>query len=86
MNLEAKNQMIAQAVEQIKSGQVIDIIDASGSAFAVCIGDFREIGWADKITTRSSMYWRWTGPTAVRVSGQLVQPGDCTEEIDMDWS
>jgi hypothetical protein len=46
----------------------------------------RDYGWAEKITTRSSMYWRYTGPNSVIVGGQVVNSGGYTEEIDMDWS
>lgn len=83
---EEKIQMIADAIAKINEGILVEVIDASGAAYAVCIGDFREVGWAEKITTRDSMCWKWMGPHPVRVDGVMIKPGECTEEIEMDWS
>lgn len=86
MNAAEKLEAFEDAVAKIRAGELVDIVDASGCAYAVCIGDFRSIDWSEKITTRNSMYWHWTGPSAIRVSGAIVQPNSYTEEIDMDWS
>lgn len=83
---EEKQKMVSEAVANIAAGIPVHLTDASGSAYSVCIGDLREYGWAEKICTRSSMYWRYTGPNSVIVGGQVVQSGGYTEEIDMDWS
>ena len=86
MTPEEKTQAVEAAVAKILAGEVIDIVDASGCAYAVCIGDFRNIKWSEKITTRNSMFWHWNGPSAIRVGGAVVQPNSYTEEIDMDWT
>lgn len=83
---EEKQEMISNAVAKIASGVPVKITDASGSATSVCIGDLRDYGWAEKICTRSSMYWRYTGPNSIIVGDQVVKSGEYTEEIDMDWS
>jgi hypothetical protein len=83
---EEKREMVTEAVAKIAAGITVELTDASGSAYSVCIGDLRDYGWAEKITTRSSMYWRYTGPNSVIVGGQVVNSGGYTEEIDMDWS
>ena len=83
---EEKNEMVAEAVAKIAAGIPVCLLDASGSAHAVCIGDLRDYGWAEKITTRSSMYWRYTGPNSVIVGDQVLKSGEYTEEIDMDWT
>lgn len=83
---EEKQEALKEAIVKITAGELINVVDASGFALGVCIGDFREIGWAERITTRDSMYWSWTGPNAIKVNGKVVQPNSYTEEIDMDWS
>jgi hypothetical protein len=83
---EEKTQMIADAVAKITEGVMVEVIDASGAAYAVCIGDFREVGWVEKVTTRDSMCWKWTGPNPVKVDGVVINSGECTKEIEMDWS
>jgi hypothetical protein len=82
----AKPAMIAQAIADITAGVLVAVVDASGHFNAVCIGDFRDNGWAEKCTTRDSMYWRWTGPNAIELNGAIVEPNSYTEEIDMDWT
>jgi len=83
---EEKKELVFKAVTDIAAGIPVRLLDASGSAHAVCIGDLREYGWAEKICTRSSMYWHYTGPNSVIVGDQVVKSGEYTEEIDMDWS
>lgn len=83
---EEKKNMISEAVAKIASGIPVKITDASGSAISVCIGDLREYGWSEKITTRNSMYWRYTGPNSIIVGDQVIKSGEYTEEIEMDWT
>lgn len=70
----------------IKLGNLVDVEDASSSGSGVCIGDFRDIGWSKRVATRDSLYYNWTGPGPIRVSGNVINPGESTEEIEMDWS
>lgn len=84
--MAAKPALLAQAIADITAGVLVDVVDASGHFSAVCIGDFRDNGWAEKCTGRDSMCWRWTGPNAIELNGVLVEPNSYTEEIDMDWS
>lgn len=86
MTAQESLEAFEDAVAKIRAGELVDIVDASSCAYAVCIGDFRANDWAEKIVTRNSMWWHWTGPNAIRVSGKIVQPNSYTEEIDMDWS
>lgn len=86
LSREEKAALFDEAVERIKAGEVISIHDASGSAIAVCIGDFRAMGWAEKNVWRTGMNWTWKGPTAIMLSGERVEPGKETVEVDMDWS
>jgi hypothetical protein len=81
-----KQEMFEAAVVRVSMGQLIDVIDASGCSTGVCIGDFRDIGWSERVATRSSLYYRWNGPSAIRVGGEIIEPGSSTEEVEMDWS
>lgn len=83
---EQKKEQVAVSIIKIMNGDLIEVGDASSSIIRLCIGDFREIGWAERITTRNSMYWYWTGPSAITLEGTMVKPNSYTEEIDMDWS
>jgi hypothetical protein len=78
--------LLEEAIGAITMGSLINIDDASGSANSVCIGDFRDIGWSRRVATRSSLYYDWNGPNAIRVGGTVVEPGSSTPEYEMDWS
>ena len=81
-----KAAQVADAVRRIKLGEVVSVIDASGSAHSLCIGDFRDIGWSERVATRRSLYYTWNGPVPIVVDGQTVNPGGTTEETEVDWS
>ena len=81
-----KQEQVQDAIARISMGQLIDVIDASGCSTGVCIGDFRDIGWSERVATRSSLYYRWDGPSAIRVGGVIIEPGSSTEEVEMDWT
>lgn len=81
-----KQEQVQDAIARISIGQLIDVIDASGCSTGVCIGDFRDIGWSERVATRSSLYYRWDGPSAIRVGGVIIEPGSSTEEVEMDWT
>lgn len=81
-----RKQLLAEAIEKIKAGEVIEVVDASGYAFGVCIGDFRDIGWSSRETVRDGMWYEWNGPTAIIVEGKRIEPGGRTEFVEMDWS
>ncbi len=83
---EEKSQIIVNVIANISAGVLVEVTDASGCAFSVCLGDLRDHGWAEKITSRRSMNWRYTGPNAITVDGKIIKSGEYTEEIDMDWS
>ena len=86
MSKEDKQLLFESVVIDITSGCIVDVDDASGSSNSVCIGDFRDIGWSTRISTRDSLYYAWNGPSPIRVDGQIVNPGETTEEVEMDWS
>ena len=77
---------IFEIIERLKAGEVIDVTDASYYRDGLCIGDFRVVGMAEKNTWRTGMNWTWKGPGTIRMGGKVYEPGDETEEIDMDWS
>jgi len=81
-----KNQQVESAIERLKSGEILDVIDASYSAHSLAIGDFRDAGMSVKNVWRDGMNWTWVGPGSIRMFGKVYNPGDQTEEIDMDWS
>lgn len=80
------NDATMAAYHKLEAGEMAELIDASWSATEPAIGNFRDIGWAKKITTRDSMYWQWFGPAPIKISGKVVHPGGYTPEEDMDWS
>jgi|TARA_R110002167_G_scaffold130125_4_gene313578 hypothetical protein len=81
-----KSEQIERACFLIKMGNLVDVVDASSSRDSICIGDFRDIGWSTRVTTRDSLYYEWNGPHPVKVNGEIINPGESTEEIEMDWS
>ena len=83
MSKEDKQALFDEAVGAITMGALVDVEDASGSSNSVCIGDFRDIGWSTRISTRDSLYYAWNGPNPIRVEGQIVNPGETTEEIEV---
>jgi hypothetical protein len=86
LSREEKQQLVFQAVANIAAGIPVKLLDASGCTYAVCIGDLRDYGWAEKICTRNSMYWHYTGPNSIIVGDVVVKSGEYTEEFEMDWS
>jgi hypothetical protein len=86
MSREEKAEVITAAVEKLNAGLTVDVTDASYSAYSLCIGDFRDMGWSEKITWRTGMQWQWTGPGKINMSGETLATGDFSQEVDMDWS
>ena len=84
--LFTKQEQFERACFLIKMGNLVDVVDASSSRESVCIGDFRDIGWSTRVTTRDSLCYEWNGPHPVRVNGEIIIPGQSTKEIEMDWS
>lgn len=80
------NKDLTEFTAQVWAGEMPEVVDASGSRDHICLGDLRSLGWSSKETTRNSMFWVYTGPNSIRVNGKELRTGDCTEEIDMDWS
>ena len=76
---------IFEIIERLKAGEVIDVTDASYYRDGICIGDFRVVGMSEKNVWRTGMNWTWKGPGTIRMNGKVYEPGDETEEIDMDW-
>lgn len=79
-------QGMLEAIAAILHGEMINVIDASGTSEGICIGDFREIGWAERCTDRGGIWYEWNGPGPIQVSGQVIQPGQSTTYIEMDWT
>lgn len=83
---EQKQEMISKTIANIVMGIPVAISDASGSAMSVCIGDLRDVGWAEKNVWRDGMNWTYTGPNSIIVNDKVVSTGEQTEDIEMDWS
>ena len=84
--MTSKDQQFLEACFCIKMGVLVDVEDASWMSDTVCIGDFRDLGWSKRVATRDSLYYEWNGPNPIRVSGRIINPGECTEETEMDWT
>lgn len=83
---EERKQIMDDAVARLKAGEIVDLIDASGCSYALCIGDFRENGMAEKNVWRTGMNWIWNGPGTINLDGEILNPGQQSREIDMDWT
>jgi hypothetical protein len=84
---EERQTLIEAAIAKLNAGEIVDLVDASGYACGLCIGDFRDSGMSKKNTWRTGMNWTWNGPGSIRLSGrEILQPGQESEEIDMDWT
>jgi hypothetical protein len=86
MTPEEKQTAVQQAISRIQAGEVLSVVDASGCAYDICIGDFRRVGWSERCADRRGLWYEWRGPAAIIVGGQRVEPGGCTEYTEMDWS
>lgn len=86
LTADERKALMATAIDRLKQGEVVDLIDASGCGYALCIGDFRDNGMSVKNTWRTGMNWTWNGPGRVNLHGQILGPGEDSEEIEMDWS
>jgi hypothetical protein len=86
MTHEEKALQVQEAIEKLKAGEIVDVTDASYSAYSLAIGDFRVVNMSEKNVWRTGMNWTWKGPGTIRMSGKVYEPGDQTEDIDMDWS
>lgn len=78
--------LLDEAIEKLNAGEIVNVVDASGYALGLCIGDFRDVGMSKKNTWRTGMNWTWKGPGTINLSGELLAPGQESQEIDMDWS
>ena len=86
MSRDQKIKQVEDAEQRLLAGEIVDVIDASYSAYALAIGDFRMLDMSEKNVWRDGMNWSWKGPGKIRMNGRIYTPGECTEEIDMDWS
>jgi hypothetical protein len=78
--------LLDEAIEKLKVGEIVKLIDASGCAYGLCIGDFRSVGMSVKNTWRDGMNWTWKGPGTINLGGEILSPNQDSQEIDMDWS
>lgn len=75
---------IQEAIDKIRSGEILDVVYASGFSGGIAIGDFRPCGMSEKIVTRKEFFYVWNGPGQIRVNGKILNPGDETEHLDVD--
>lgn len=83
---DERDALMKDAIDRMMKGEIIDLIDASRCAYALCIGDFRDNGMAVKNTWRTGMNWTWKGPGSICLDGEVLKPGQESQEIEMDWS
>lgn len=83
---EERQNLIEAAINQMNAGEIVDLIDASGCAYALCIGDFRDNGMSTKNVWRTGMNWSWDGPGSINLHGEILKPGQQSQDVDMDWS
>ncbi len=86
LSAEARQALMQKAIEQMSKGEIVDVVDANYSAFSLCIGDFARKGMALRNTWRDGMNWSWEGPGRINLQGQILNPGQESLEIEMDWS
>lgn len=86
MSREEKLKQVEDAQKRLLTGEIVDVIDASYSAHSLAIGDFRILDMSEKNVWRDGMNWTWNGPGKIRMNGRIYNPGEATEEVDMDWS
>jgi hypothetical protein len=82
---EKKKQDFKDILAKIYAGEHVTLIDASQTADGICIGDFRDMGWSERISTRTTLFYRWLGPSTIICGGVLVPTGGCTTEIEHGW-
>lgn len=83
---EERTALLEEAIKKLKSGEIVKLIDASGCSYGLCIGDFRSVGMSVKNVWRDGMNWTWKGPGTIDLEGQILSPGQESQEIDMDWT
>ena len=87
---KSKSELLAKCiVEQIR-GEVSEAWYASGISPSIaqdklCIGDFRAIGWSERVTTRDTWCYRWLGPGKIHVAGTTYSYGEYLEEIEVSY-
>ena len=86
MSREEKMKQVEDAQLQLLAGEIVTVIDASQSAHSLDIGDLRIPDMVEQTVWRDGMNWTWNGPGKIRMNGRIYEPGESTEEIDMDWS
>lgn len=73
----------------IESGETPEIMNAKFAAGVPAWGDLEEIGFARKLVrhVRNITYecWQYIGPGSISVDGKVMQKGDKTEPIEVDY-
>lgn len=86
LTTDERDNLMKDTIDRLNAGKIVDLIDASWCAYALCIGDFRYNGMAEKNIWRTGMNWTWNGPGTICLSGEILKPGQQSQDIDMDWS
>lgn len=84
--LQENREALKQAIE---AGETPDVMNAKYAAGTPAWGDLEEIGFARKLVQRhrNATYecWQYTGPGSISVDGKVMQKGDKTEPIEVDY-
>lgn len=84
--MEERTNLRNSAIKDMEAGVIVPLIDASYCSYGLCIGDFRDNGMSAKNVWRTGMNWTWNGPGTICLSGEILKPGQQSQDIDMDWS
>lgn len=86
LTMEERVNLRNSAIKDMEAGVIVPLVDASYYAYGLCIGDFCDNGMSTKNTWRTRMNWTWNGPGVINLQGEILKPGQESQEIDMDWS
>jgi hypothetical protein len=82
---EEKKDLIEKAAQNIRDGILVSMTSGSYDACSLCIGDFSQFGWVQKVYSRHGYYYTWLGPNPVKVDGKILEYKQRTSHILMDW-
>ena len=86
LTIEERKALIENAIEHLMLGEVVEVAWASWCSDRLSIGDFRELGMSERVTTRNSLSWFWRGPGTIKVGDEILKPMTSTEEVEVDWT
>jgi hypothetical protein len=86
LSKEEREALVSDAVQRLEAGEIVEVVWASWCSDRLSIGDFRDVGMSERVTTRDTLSWFWRGPGTIKVGDEVLTPMTSTEEVDADWS